>query len=45
MDIKVIKNTRVLLGANSLIKSVVSRGAPTVVHFTWDKFLESPVEV
>ena len=44
-DIMVIKNTRVLLGASSLMQSVVTRGAPTVANLTWDKFLASSVEV
>ena len=44
-DIKVIKNTRVLLEAKSLMQSVVSRGASTVANLTFDRFLASAVEV
>ena len=44
-DIKVIKNTRVLLEARSLMQSVVSRGASTVANLTFDRFLASAVEV
>ena len=44
-DIQVVKNTRVLLGAHSLLQSVVARGAPIVANLTWDKFFASSVEV
>ena len=44
-DIKVIKNTRVLLEARILMQSVVSRGASTVANLTFDRFLASAVEV
>ena len=44
-DIKVIKNTRVLLSTRNLMLSVGSRGASTVSNLTWEKFLSSSVEV
>ena len=44
-DIKVIKNTRVLLSARSLMLSVKARGAATISNLTWEKFLISSVEV
>jgi hypothetical protein len=44
-DIKVIKNTRVLLETRSLMQSVVSRGASTVANLTLDRFIASAVEV
>ena len=44
-DIKVIKNTRVLLETRSLMQSVESRGASTVANLTFDRFLSSAVEV
>ena len=44
-DIRVVKNTRIVLGAHSLLQSVVARGAPTVANLTWDKFYTSSVEV
>ena len=44
-DFKVIKNTRVLLGARNLMLSVVSKGAPTISNLTWGKFFGSSVEV
>ena len=44
-DKKVIKNTRIVLSSNSLVNSVVARGAPAVFSLTWDKFLKSSVEV
>ena len=44
-DLQVIKNTRVLLSAHSMMLSVESRGASTVSNLTWEKFLVSSVEV
>lgn len=44
-DIKVIKNSRVLLGARNLMLNVHSRGASTIANLTCDKFLGSALEV
>ena len=44
-DIKVIKNTRVLLSTRNLMLSVLSRGAANVANLTWEMFYCSSVEV
>ena len=44
-DVKMIKNSRVLLGMKDLLLSVISRGAVTIANLTCDKFLKSAVEV
>ena len=43
-DIKVIKNTRVLLSSRNLMMSVSSRGAIAVSNLTWGQFYASSVE-
>ena len=44
-DIKVIKNTLVILSARNLMLTAASRGASTVSNLTWNKFLSSSIEV
>ena len=44
-DIRMIKNTRILLGARSLMLSLVSRGSPAISNLTWDKFYRSSLEL
>ena len=44
-DVKVIKNSRVILGARNLFLSVQSRGSITVSNLTCKKFMKSAVEV
>ena len=44
-DIKIIKNTRILLETRNLMQSVVSRGASAVANLTFDRFLASAEEV
>ena len=44
-DVKMIQNTRVILGSQSLMKSVMVRGSPTVSNLIWEKFLSSSTAV
>ena len=44
-DIKVIKNTRVVLSTRNLMLSALSRGSVTAANLTWEKFYSSSVEV
>ena len=44
-DINVIKVTRVVLSANSLLQSALARGSITISNLTWRKFLQSSLEV
>ena len=44
-DIKVIKLSRVVLGAHSLMQSVVARGFQTLSSLTLEKYLKSSMEV
>ena len=44
-DVKAIQNSRILLGARSLLLSVHSRGAATIANLTFPKFVVSAAEV
>ena len=44
-DIKIIKNTRVVLEAKNLMNSVIARGASTVSNLTWSRFQGSCVVI